>query len=745
MNDAQITVYGNKERCVKGDLPPCSCGCPINFKVRDFMKKLRAGNVNGAYREMANRMLFPAIIPYICEGKCLKHCVDEIDIPALELACIKLATKKTPNHYLIPQKTARISVIGGGLAGLACTLRLASKHYNVTLFEKTDRIGGSLHEVMASEYYLNEFELQFRYAPYEIEYHRQIQSLDELSFDAVVIATGKDGDDFGMSEGWDAQCMATRLRGVFLCGRLSGVSHMDALAQGNIASFSVERYLKTGSMSGEKETFIIHSTKLPQKEKKIFYNIKADISAEEDARQEALRCSMCDCTACCDSCEFLKFFKLSPKQIERNALAGVTANMGLLERDALSSRMIYSCGLCGHCRGVCPENLPIMEEFMLQNKIQMFNEGNFAPALHDFYLRDMEDAMGQNYFTRPAPGCTQATYLLFPGCQVTASSPAYAAKSYEYLRGIFPDTAFTSGCCGITALWAGNRHLFQQTIERLKEDWKLLNMPTVIVLCSTCLKTFDRYAPEIKKISLYELICENGLPKYANIHNIPERRVVFDPCSSRDFPAMQSAVRHLAMKCGSKLEEIDDSGKRARCCGMSGHTFASYPELTQKNMERAAMLSDSPYIAYCANCRNLFLKTHKKCAHILDDLFDLAPLEKAPHIAQMRKNRSQLKTRMLSEVWGENIAPYPQENLSLNIAEDILDKMDKNLISEDEVQEVIKHCEKTGYKLIDKKRGTMLGYLQIGVITYWVEYREDGSDYEIVNAYCHRMRIKTYE
>jgi hypothetical protein len=81
-------------------------------------------------------------------------------------------------------------------------------------------------------------------------------------------------------------------------------------------------------------------------------------------------------------------------------------------------------------------------------------------------------------------------------------------------------------------------------------------------------------------------------------------------------------------------------------------------------------------------------------------LFDLVPIEKAPHIAQMRNNRRQLKELILREVWGENNAmPHSEENLPLKIPENILDKMDKGFISEDEAQEVIRHCEKTECKL----------------------------------------------
>jgi len=51
--------------------------------------------------------------------------------------------------------------------------------------------------------------------------------------------------------------------------------------------------------------------------------------------------------------------------------------------------------------------------------------------------------------------------------------------------------------------------------------------------------------------------------------------------------------------------------------------------------------------------------------------------------------------------------------------------------------------EKTGEKIVDPENNTFTGYRQIGNMTYWVKYViTDDNQYELVNAYAHRMKIE---
>jgi hypothetical protein len=354
----------------------------------------------------------------------------------------------------------------------------------------------------------------------------------------------------------------------------------------------------------------------------------------------------------------------------------------------------------------------------------------------------MADAMGANYLARTAPGYEASGYLLFPGCQVTESGADYVKEAYSYLRSIQPSAAIMLGCCGVPALWAGDMTLLAKTIDQIRNDWHKLGKPVAVIMCATCMKTFKAYLPEMTCLSLYEFMAENGAPQMTAAAQ--SDWVVFDPCASRSFPAMQQAVRRLAQMTGARLTEVGDAGDRARCCGIGGHIYPANRILTLNMRKHAADLSEKPYITYCTNCRNLFLHAGKPCKHILDDVFGLEPLVKTYSISQLKENRKTLKEDLLKNIWGEAAMTGREEKkISLSISDAVLEKMNNLLIAEDDVVSVIRHCEQTGNKLFRKDAGTFLGYQQIGIITYWVEFLpENGEDvYKVLNAYSHRLMI----
>jgi len=68
--------------------------------------------------------------------------------------------------------------------------------------------------------------------------------------------------------------------------------------------------------------------------------------------------------------------------------------------------------------------------------------------------------------------------------------------------------------------------------------------------------------------------------------------------------------------------------------------------------------------------------------------------------------------------------------------------MNKLKILEEDICNVIEFCETTKRRTLDPQKGTYSGYRESGYITYWAEYRIHGDDYEVVNVYTHRMKIK---
>jgi hypothetical protein len=77
----------------------------------------------------------------------------------------------------------------------------------------------------------------------------------------------------------------------------------------------------------------------------------------------------------------------------------------------------------------------------------------------------------------------------------------------------------------------------------------------------------------------------------------------------------------------------------------------------------------------------------------------------------------------------------------VEISIELKNKLKTALILEQEVYRVIEYCEKSGNKLFDPDTGCFTGHLQIGMITYWAEYKNTGDRFVLRNVYAHRMRI----
>ncbi|HWQ76401.1 MAG TPA: hypothetical protein VN441_13900, partial [Syntrophomonas sp.] len=119
------------ENCYADDIPPCTSACPLGFDVIPFIKKMQKDNMNSAYTMYRDQVLFPAIVCRLCDQPCDKACVrkdidDSLAMKLLEKAAIDYARSATPIKYNVPKKNKKIAIVGAGLCGLSCTVKLAS-------------------------------------------------------------------------------------------------------------------------------------------------------------------------------------------------------------------------------------------------------------------------------------------------------------------------------------------------------------------------------------------------------------------------------------------------------------------------------------------------------------------------------------------------------------------------------------------------------------------------------------------
>ncbi|WP_214658804.1 pyridine nucleotide-disulfide oxidoreductase/dicluster-binding protein [Candidatus Formimonas warabiya] len=738
------------EPCVQGADPYCSVVCPLNLDIRSIIDKIQRKDFNGAYRLYRNQTLFPAIVSRICDAPCTGVCVRRnmdasVSLPELERACIDHATNTAPTRFHIPLKHKKIAIIGAGLTGLSAGLKLASRGYDVAIYEQQERLGGRMHDLLPGEIIQKEIANQFQHLEYKLFSHRKVDRLEDLEFDAALIATGAGGEDFGLLASVNKGSLATSKTGVFMGGNIFGVSPLMSVENGIRAANAMEKFLKVGSMEGYGETYDQKSTclKLP-----VVDIGKADLVrpvnqiayTADEAVKEAKRCLKCDCNFCKASCALLHYFDKFPAKVANDVLGTIYPVDTLTKRAA--TRMINMCNLCGLCKEVCPEKIDLGELMLTSRKI-LHQDGVLPPAFHEFWLQDMAFSNGEHArFVSNAPGSGTSDYLFFPGCQLGSSDPAYVEKSYAYLREKIPHTGIMVTCCGAPAEWAGDQNLHGQMVHKIRADWEKMGRPRVVFACPTCMKMFAGHLPEIPGLSLYEIIMQHGLPEGFTVG--PSKLSIFDPCSSRYQPAMQKSVRGLAKAAGFALEEINLQANFTQCCGWGGNIYAANPQYAWELAAERTGLGTYPYLTYCANCRDIFAATGKSSRHILDIVFDIhGENRKPPSLTERRNNKVILKQNLSKAIYGgeEKGKKVGLSALKLKISDVLTEKMNKCLILEDDVSKTIMHCEQTGRKLIDAATGYFIGHLQLGAITYWAVYKGEGDSFEVINVYSHRLKI----
>ena len=77
----------------------------------------------------------------------------------------------------------------------------------------------------------------------------------------------------------------------------------------------------------------------------------------------------------------------------------------------------------------------------------------------------------------------------------------------------------------------------------------------------------------------------------------------------------------------------------------------------------------------------------------------------------------------------------------LLIPPEVATKMEKEFILAEDLQHVIYQAEKTGDKLYVPASDHFIAHYRPSIVTFWVEYSVRGDEFEVFNAYSHRMSI----
>ena len=138
-------------RCMDCGVPFCNSGCPVNNIIPDWNDLVFRGNWQEAIAVLHSTNNFPDFTGRICPAPCEAACTLNINTDAVGIKSIEHAIidKAWENGWVVPQpptsKTGKkVAVVGSGPAGLAAAQQLARVGHDVTVFEKSSRIGGLL-------------------------------------------------------------------------------------------------------------------------------------------------------------------------------------------------------------------------------------------------------------------------------------------------------------------------------------------------------------------------------------------------------------------------------------------------------------------------------------------------------------------------------------------------------------------------------------------------------------------------
>ncbi len=221
-------------RCMDCGIPFCHAGCPLGNLIPDWNDLVYKKDWQQAISFLHETNNFPEFTGRVCPAPCEESCVLALTEPAVTIKNIELSIVEkafVENWIVANPPTSRsglkVAVVGSGPAGLACAQQLNSVGHLVTVFERSDRLGGLL---------------MYGIPDFKLEKHVIDRRMALLEEEGIVFRTGVNvGVDITgeqLQEQFDAVvlcCGATEPRDIEIPGReLSGIHFaMDFLAQQN--------------------------------------------------------------------------------------------------------------------------------------------------------------------------------------------------------------------------------------------------------------------------------------------------------------------------------------------------------------------------------------------------------------------------------------------------------------------------------------------------------------------------------
>ena len=119
------------------------------------------------------------------------------DTMGLARCAINPQTMQSKKYYIKPAKKAKtVAIVGGGIGGMEAAILLTKRGHKVTIYEKTDRLGGVFVAAAAPSFKEKDRELiawyirEIEKLSIEVKFNTEIKYLNLLREDEIIVATG---------------------------------------------------------------------------------------------------------------------------------------------------------------------------------------------------------------------------------------------------------------------------------------------------------------------------------------------------------------------------------------------------------------------------------------------------------------------------------------------------------------------------------------------------------------------------
>jgi glutamate synthase (NADPH/NADH) small chain len=157
-------VRDQGSRCMDCGIPFCHQGCPLGNQIPEWNDLVYRQRWQAASDRLHSTNNFPDFTGRLCPAPCEGSCVlgindDPVTIKNIELSIVERAFEEGWIRATPPAtRTGKtVAIVGSGPAGLAAADQLNKAGHLVTVFEKSDRIGGLLR------YGIPEFKIEKRF------------------------------------------------------------------------------------------------------------------------------------------------------------------------------------------------------------------------------------------------------------------------------------------------------------------------------------------------------------------------------------------------------------------------------------------------------------------------------------------------------------------------------------------------------------------------------------------------------